>query len=126
MKNPFVKYWSLIMLITVVMLLAGCSTFSVKPPPGIFLSTGDYVSDVETMGILQAKKTKWAFLFIYDLNKIRSDLYEELLDKVKRVNADGVTNVQFYWKISPLTYASLFIFSGIFDFYIEGVAIKKK
>jgi hypothetical protein len=40
--------------------------------------------------------------------------------------ADGLTNVRFCWKPSPLTYLSLAIASGVFDFYAEGIAIKKQ
>ncbi|MGA2761891.1 MAG: hypothetical protein ABSG17_00860 [Spirochaetia bacterium] len=42
------------------------------------------------------------------------------------MGADGITDIHFSWKPSPLTYFSLIIASGVFDFYIEGVAIKKE
>jgi hypothetical protein len=35
-------------------------------------------------------------------------------------------DVRFFWKPSPLTYLSLAIASGVFDFYVEGIAIKKE
>lgn len=92
----------------------------------MFVSTGDYVPEVKTMGILQSSKTVLAFLYIYDLNAIRKDLYEDLIVKTKSVGADGITNIQFYWKLSFLTYFSTILFSGVFDFYMEGVAIKEK
>jgi len=109
-----------------VLLLAGCSTLNVKTPDGMFLSTGDYVAGVKTLGIIQESTTVFAPLFIFDLNKINQGLYEKLIDRVKEAGADGLTNVRFYWKPSPLTYFSLFIVSGVFDFYAEGVAIKKE
>jgi len=46
--------------------------------------------------------------------------------RVVLAGADGLTNVHFSWKPSPLTYLSLAIASGVFDFYAEGIAIKKQ
>jgi hypothetical protein len=109
-----------------VVALAGCSTLNVTTPNGMFLSTGDYVSGVKTLGVIQESKTVFAPLFIFDLNGIDQDLYERLIDRVKAAGADGITNVRFYWKPSPLTYLTLAIASGVFDFYAEGIAIKKE
>ncbi|HET6452436.1 MAG TPA: hypothetical protein VFI08_14050 [Spirochaetia bacterium] len=106
--------------------LAGCSTLNVKTPDGMFLSTGDYVSGIKTLGVIQESKTVFAPLFIFDLNSINQELYERLIDRVKAAGADGITNVRFYWKPSPLTYVTLAIASGVFDFYAEGIAIKKQ
>ena len=126
MKHIFLKKFIISTIIILFIFLAGCSTFSVKAPAGMFVSTGDYVPEVKTMGILQSSKTVLAFLYIYDLNAIRKDLYEDLIVKTKSVGADGITNIQFYWKLSFLTYFSTILFSGVFDFYMEGVAIKEK
>jgi hypothetical protein len=109
-----------------LLLLAGCSTLNVKTPDGMFLSTGDYVSGVKTLGVIQESTTIFAPLFIFDLNGINQGLYERLIDRVKAAGADGITNVRFYWKPSPLTYLSLAIASGVFEFYAEGIAIKKQ
>jgi hypothetical protein len=109
-----------------LLVLAGCSTLNVKTPDGMFLSTGDYVSGIKTLGVIQESTTIFAPLFIFDLNKINQDLYERLIDRVKSAGADGITDVRFYWKPSPLTYFSLFIASGVFDFYAEGIAIKRE
>jgi len=92
----------------------------------MFLSTGDYVSGIKTLGVIQESKTVFAPLFIFDLNSINQELYERLIDRVKAAGADGITNVRFYWKPSPLTYVTLAIASGVFDFYAEGIAIKKQ
>lgn len=92
----------------------------------MYISTGDYVPEVKTLGILQTSKSVFALFFIYDMNAVRKDLYEQLIDKAKAVGADGVTNIQFYWKVSSFSYLTLFIASGIFDFYMEGVAIREK
>jgi hypothetical protein len=109
-----------------VVALAGCSTLNVKTPDGMFLSTGDYVSGVKTLGVIQESTTVFAPLFIFDLNGIDQGLYQKLIDRVRAAGADGITNVRFYWKPSPLTYLTLAIASGVFDFYAEGIAIKKE
>jgi hypothetical protein len=106
--------------------LTGCSTLNVKTPDGMFLSTGDYVPGVKTLGVIQESTTVFAPLFIFDLNGIYQGLYQRLIDRVKAAGADGLTNVHFYWKPSPLTYVTLAIASGVFDFYAEGIAIKKQ
>jgi hypothetical protein len=106
--------------------MAGCSTLNVTTPDGMFLSTGDYVPGVKTLGVIQESTTVFAPLFIFDISSINQGLYERLIDRVKAAGADGVTNVHFYWKPSPLTYLSLAIVSGVFDFYAEGIAIKKQ
>ncbi len=106
--------------------MAGCSTLNVTTPDGMFLSTGDYVAGVKTLGVIQESTTVFAPLFIFDISGINQGLYERLIDRVKAAGADGLTNVRFYWKPSPLTYLSLAIASGVFDFYAEGIAIKKQ
>ena len=110
----------------VLLALSGCSTLNVKTPDGMFLSTGDYVTGVKTLGVIQESTTIFAPLFIFDLNGINQGLYERLIDRVKAAGADGITNIRFYWKPSPLTYLSLAIASGVFEFYAEGIAIKKQ
>jgi hypothetical protein len=110
----------------IVFVLAGCSTLNVNTPDGMFLSTGDYVAGVKTLGVIQESTTVFAPLFIFDLNSINQGLYERLIQRVKDAKADGITNVRFYWKPSPLTYLSLAIASGVFEFYAEGIAIKKE
>jgi len=64
-------------------------------------------------------------LFLIDVNKVHQDLYEKLIVQAEKAGADGVTNITFTWKPSPFTYLSLFVVSGVIDFYIEGVAIKE-
>jgi len=109
-----------------VMLLAGCATLDVKVPEGMFLSTGDYVPGIRTLGVIQESKTIFAPLFLIDVNKVNQGLYEALIRRVKALGADGVTDIHFGWKPSPFTYFTLFIASGVFDFYVEGIAIKKQ
>jgi hypothetical protein len=112
--------------VAAVLLLAGCSTLAVKAPSGMFLSTGSYVPDVQTLGIVQARRTVIAPLFFFvDLNKVHQELYRELISKARAAGADGLTNITFTWSVSPYTYLSVFLASGVFDYYIEGVAIKK-
>jgi hypothetical protein len=111
--------------VAVVLLLGGCATLDVKVPNGMYLSTGDYVPGIRTLGVIQESTTIFAPLFLIDVNKVNQKLYEALIDRVQKLGADGVTNVKFGWKPSPLTYFSLFIVSGVFDFYVEGIAIKK-
>jgi len=48
-----------------------------------------------------------------------------LVLSAKSAGADGITNVRFYSKLSPLSYLSVFIVP-VFDFYAEGIAIKKQ
>ena len=105
--------------------LAGCATLEVPAPPGMFLSTGDYVPGIRTLGIIQESTTVFAPLFIINTNKVNQILYEALIRKAQAAGADGVTSIRFSWKPSPLMYFTLFIASGFFDYYIEGVAIKK-
>ncbi len=106
--------------------LAGCSTLNVNTPDGMFLSTGDYVPGIRTMGVIQEKTTVIAPLLIFDLNKINQQLYERLIQRVKDAGADGIMDVRFYSKVSSFTVLSAFVFTGVFDFYAEGIAFKKQ
>jgi hypothetical protein len=109
-----------------VLLLAGCATLNVRVPDGIFMSTGDYVPGIKTLGVIQESRTIFAPLFLIDVNKVNQGLYEALIKRVQALGADGVTDVRFSWKPSPFTYFSLFILFGVLDFYVEGIAIKKQ
>ena len=116
------------LVFTILILLfvfSSCSSLAVRAPRGLYLSTGDYVPGIRTMGIIQEKKTVFAPLFLIDINKVHQDLYEKLIVQAEKAGADGVTNITFSWKPSPFTYFSLFVVSGVIDFYIEGVAIKE-
>jgi hypothetical protein len=108
-----------------VLLLAGCASLDVRVPDGMFLSTGDYVPGIKTLGVIQESRTVFAPLFLIDVNKVNQSLYEALIKRVQALGADGVTDVHFGWKPSPFTYVTLFVASGVFDFYVEGIAIKK-
>ncbi len=116
----------IVLFILVVIFSTGCSTLAVKAPAGMFVSTGDYVEGIKTLGVIQAHKTVFAPLFIFDINKVQQRLYEDLIEQAMELGADGVTNMQFSWKLSPTTYLSMFVISGVFDFYIEGIAIVDK
>jgi hypothetical protein len=109
----------------VIVFLAGCSTLDVKVPDGMFLSTGDYVPGIKTLGVIQESTTIFAPLFLFDINRVYSGLYQALIKRVQDAGADGVTDVHFSWKPSPFTYLTVAIASGVFDFYVEGIAIKK-
>ena len=111
-------------VLAVVLATTSCSTLAVPAPPGMFVSTGDYVPDVRTLGIVQQKKTVLAILFFVDLNKVYQELYERIIAEAQANGATGVTNIRFYWKPSPLSYLTSVILSPVLDFYVEGVAIK--
>lgn len=108
-------------------LLAGCSSLSVRIPDGMFVSSGDYVAGVRTEGIVQVHRQAWTpFFVLYDASKVREALYKELLFKVdSMVGVDGITNVSFYSKPSPLSVLAPFTLGvGIWvDHYAEGVVI---
>jgi hypothetical protein len=121
------KAAAIILALLILAAFTGCSTLSVRIPRGMYISTGDYVPEIETLGVLQEKMTVFAPLFMVNVNRVHEQLYEQLIDKASRtLGADGVTNITFSWKPSPLMYVSLFVVSGVFDFYIEGIAIREK
>ena len=126
MKRKALRVICIAGLAAVLGLLAGCSTLDVTIPGNLFLSNGDYVPGIRTMGIIQEKTSVFAPLFIVDTNKVNQTLYQKLIAKAQGVGADGVTNVHFSWAPSPLMGLTVFIASGWFDYYIEGVAIKKQ
>jgi hypothetical protein len=109
-----------------LLVIAGCSTLDVTVPNGMFLSTGDYVPGIRTLGVIQESSTVFAPLFLIDLNKVNQGLYERLIARAQSLGANGVTDVKFSWKPSPFTYLTVVIASGVFDFYVEGIAIKKQ
>ena len=109
-----------------LLLLVGCSTLNVTTPPGMFLSTGDYVPGVKTLGVIQESTTVIAPLLIFDVNKINQELYERLIQRVKNAGADGIMDVRFSSKTSSFTLLSVFVLTGVFDFYAEGIAFKKE
>ena len=107
-----------------VLLLAGCSTLAVKTPESLsFVSTGDYTPGVKTVGVVQAKKTVWMPFYSYDYNKVKQELYEELLNKAKESGATGVTNINFFYNIYPITAWTVILVWT--DCYIEGFAVVK-
>jgi len=106
-----------------VLMLSGCSTLAVKVPRGMFVSTGDYVKGIRTLGIIQEQKTIIAPLFLVDINKVHEELFKKLIDKADGIGADGVSNIAFSWKPSPFSYFLLPLLTPVLDFYIEGVAI---
>jgi hypothetical protein len=112
-------------VVAALMLLAGCATLDVRVPSGMFMSTGDYVPGITTLGVIQEKMSVFAPLFLFDVNKVNQTLYQKIIDKARAVGADGVTNVRFSWKPAPLMALTVFVASGWFDFYVEGIAIKR-
>ncbi len=110
--------------------LAGCSSLSVRFPEGMYVSTGDYVEGVRTEGIVQVHVQTWTpFFVLYDENKVREGLYKQLLAKADAmVGVDGITNITFYSKPSPLSVLMPFTLGlGIWvDHYAEGVVITLK
>jgi hypothetical protein len=67
-----------------VLLLAGCATLNVRVPDGIFMSTGDYVPGIKTLGVIQESRTIFAPLFLIDVNKVNQGLYEALIRNSRR------------------------------------------
>ncbi len=126
MKKKHLTIILTLIVIIPLVFLSGCSTLAVKAPPGMFISTGDYVKGVRTMGIIQAKTTVIAPLFLVDINNIHQQLYEKLISKAQATGANGLTNIKFEWVISPFTYATVYLLTAVVDFYIEGVAIKTR
>ena len=112
-------------ILLILVLFSGCETLAVQAPRNMFVSTGDYVPDIRTLGILQEKISIFAPLLIVNVNKVHQQLYEALIDKAQKIGADGVTNISFSWKPSPISYLSIFILTPVLDFYIEAVAIQK-
>ncbi len=107
-----------------LILLSGCSTLAVKTPPGMsFISTGDYVPGVRTLGIAQAKKTAVMPLLFSDRNKIKQELYEQLLENAKEAGGTGLSNVSFYWMLSGWSLASWYVLTLVVDYYAEGFVI---
>ena len=125
MSRRFIIRTGLMVCVVFTLFLAGCSTLDVRVPDGMFLSTGDYVPGIKTLGVIQESTTVFAPLFLLDINSVYQGLYEALIRRVKALGADGVTDVHFVWKPSPFTYLTVVIASGVFDFYVEGIAIKK-
>ena len=116
----------LVLLVVFVALAAtGCSTLSVRIPAGMFVSTGDYVPGIRTIGIVQEHMRVWAPLFLLDVNKVHERLYKQLIEKAQEAGANGVTNISFYWKPAPITYVTILALTPVLDFYIEAVAIEK-
>ena len=109
-----------------LLVLAGCSTLNVTTPEGMFLSTGDYVPGIRTLGVIQESTTVIAPLLIFDVNQINQQLYQRLIQRVKDAGADGIMDVRFYSKVSSFTLLSAFVLTGVLDFYAEGIAIKKQ
>ncbi len=68
----------------------------------------------------------FAPLFLIDLNTVNQGLYKRLIARAQSLGANGVTDVKFAWKPSPLTALTLAIASGVFDFYVEGITIRKQ
>ena len=122
--NQKTRISAVLILSLVIFLLTGCSTLSVQAPPGMFVSTGDYVPGIRTMGIIQEKTRVWAPLFMIDVNQVHERLYKQLIDKAEAVGADGVTNIRFSWKPSPISYFTIVFLTPVLDFYVEAVAIE--
>lgn len=118
---------ALIFILPLAFLLGGCATLSVKTPEGMgFISTGDYTPGVKTLGLASAKKTVWMPLFLFDLNGVRKELYEEVLTNAKAAGGYGVTNINFFFIPSPWTITTLWLFSPWVDFYMEGWVVVKE
>ncbi|MBN2873878.1 MAG: hypothetical protein JXM71_02190 [Spirochaetales bacterium] len=115
------------MLLIALATLGACSTLSVKIPQDMYVSSGDYVEGVRTEGIIQVQTRAWTpFFVLYDASEVRESLYKKLLAKAdSMVGVDGITNVSFYSKPSPLSVLLPFTFGvGIWiDYYAEGVVI---
>ena len=126
MRGTLARSLALAAVATVLLLLAGCSTLDVRIPDNMFVSTGDYVQGVKTLGVIQEKTSVFAPLFLVNNNKVNQTLYNKLIAKAQAAGADGITDVHFSWAPSPLMALTVFIASGWFDYYVEGIAIKRQ
>ena len=117
----------LVVALAAVVMLSGCSMLSVRIPDGMYVSPGDYVEGVRTEGIIQVQQRTWTpFFVLYDASKTRESLYKKLLAKAdSNLGVDGITNVSFYSKPSPLSILAPVTFGiGVWvDNYAEGVVI---
>ncbi|THB63283.1 MAG: hypothetical protein D6B26_06175 [Spirochaetaceae bacterium] len=116
-----------LLILMSVLFLSSCSTLSVKIPSGTYISSGDYVENVRTKGIIQVYERVWTpFFVLYDASKVRENLYKKLIEEAREMRGiDGVTNVTFYSKPSPWSVLMPVTFGiGVWvDHYAEGVAI---
>lgn len=120
-----------ISVLGLVVAMSGCaSILAVKVPDRMYLSTGDYVDNIRTEGIIQVHEMTWTpLLVLYDASKVRESLYKQLIAKASGgVGIDGITNISFYSKPSVWTILAPFTFGfGVWmDNYAEGVVITKK
>ena len=120
----------LVLITLVIVAFTGCATrLDVEAPRDTFLSMGDYVPGVETLGVIQEYRRAWTpFLFLYDVSSVRESLYNDLLSRARRMDADGITNVTFYAK--PSTWSVLGPFTvgiGIWvDYYAEAIVVRER
>jgi hypothetical protein len=126
MKRTILKGMALAGVAAVLLLLAGCQTLDVTVPANLYVSTGDYVAGIRTLGVIQEKMSVFAPLFLVDRNKVTQVLYQRIIAKAQAVGADGVTDLRFTWVPSPFMALTVIIASGWFDYYVEGIAIKKQ
>jgi len=126
MKRSIARGLALAAVAAFLVVLAGCSTLDVRVPDNLFVSTGDYTPGIKTLGVIQEKTSVFALFFLVDNNKVNQTLYQKLIAKAQSVGADGVIDVKFTWAPSPLMGLTVFIASGWFDYYVEGIAIKKQ
>lgn len=110
--------------------LTGCATrLDIEAPRDMYLSMGDYVGEVETLGVIQEHRMAWTpFIILYDLSAIRERLYNDLIDRARRMDGDGLTNITFYAKpsvwsvLAPVTFGA-----GIWmDWYAEAIVIRER
>jgi hypothetical protein len=85
-----------------------------------------FAAGIKTLGVIQEKTSVFALFFLVDNNKVNQVLYQKLIAKAQAVGADGVTDIKFTWAPSPLMGLTVFIASGWFDYYVEGIAIKRQ
>ncbi len=126
MKRSIAKGMALAGVAAFLVVLAGCATLDVRVPDNLYVSTGDYTPGIRTLGVIQEKTSVFALFFLVDNNKVNQTLYQKLIAKAQAVGADGVIDVKFTWAPSPLMGLTVFIASGWFDYYAEGIAIKRQ
>lgn len=120
------KILSGILLAGAFILVGSCSTLAVTFPPDFYMTwSDDYQPEMETLGVVQVKRTNIAFLSFMDRNRIQQGMYEELISKARGAGADGVLGVRTIYELSPWTAVTIFIASPTWDIFMEAIAIKK-
>lgn len=122
----FNRLFSGLLLVGALIFLGSCSTLAVTFPDNFYMTwSDDYQPEMQTLGVVQVKRTNIAFLSFMDRNRIQQGMYEELINKARAAGADGVLGVRTIYELSPWTALTIFVVSPTWDIFMEAIAIKK-